>query len=207
MKYCVCIRGAHYPFHNSIIDYKKSFNNYNKVLFQPIRDEDHEIHIFLLTYDSKVLAQLIEDYNPTAKYILPESEINAMCSWDRQKHWHLQSGIMIEQYEKEQCMNFDFIINTRFDLEFTPLVLPNINYEKINIVYKHTPTGNCDDNFFCFPRNYLSIFTNAMSKLNITHEICQHIDSDNISYICPMSTTGWADREYEQYMRIARLSK
>ena len=209
MKYCICLRGAHYNYNNIIIDYKKSFENYTKILFPPILEQGHEIYIFFLTYHSNVLDQLIQDYAPKAKHILPESEINANIPFNyRQKEWHAKSVDMIHQYESEHSITFDYIINTRFDLEFKPLILSNIDYEKVNILYKHVQ-GNCDDNFFLFPRNHLPTFANAIQELfinnKITHEISHYIGNDNISYICPMPDNNWINQEFLKYMNFFRI--
>jgi hypothetical protein len=190
---------------NISIDYKKSLVNYDQTLFRPLIDKGNEIYIFILTYNSTVVDQLIRDYKPNTTLILPESEINALNSWDRQKYWHLQTGNMIHEYETKYGITFDYIINTRFDLEFSPLILSNIDYKKISIIYKHSPDGNCDDNFFIIPRNLLTTFINGMSLCNITHEICKHIDNDNINYICPLPTHGWDTRQFENYFLISRI--
>jgi hypothetical protein len=184
MKYAICIRGMHTSVNNTIIDYKKSLENYKERLFKPLHEQGHEVFIFLLTYESPVLAQLTADYNASYFLTVPMSEFNAMDSWRRQRFWHLQSVNMIRKYEKDNAIQFDYILNTRFDLLYKQPVYDNIKYDKINISYKHA-SGNCDDNFFLFPRQHLDTFESAFTRLNtITHEFCRFVnETTDIHYI------------------------
>ena len=190
MKYCICLRGKHYQ-EDSGIDYRVSLDNYRTNLLKPILDQGHEIFIFILTYDSAIINQLIDDYKPVSRCILPVSEINLLDGWERQKEWHSQSIHMIHTYENTHSITFDYILNTRFDLLFFTSILSNINYNKINIMYKHD-SGNCDDNFFFFPRYHLNTFDNAITQLKIqnqiTHAICHFMnENDNIHYMYSLS--------------------
>ena len=194
MKYCICIRGMHYSHKHIIIDYKKSSDNYKSKIFQPLIDDGHEIFIFLLTYESPVLNQLIDEYNPVLTHIIPLSEIDNVDTWTRQKHWHLKSINMIQQYENDNSMQFDYIMNIRFDFLYTN-ILSNINNDKINIIFKHH-SGNCDDNFFFFPKKLLPIFEHAVKEIikngNITHEINHYMnEKNNVNYISDYINYGY----------------
>jgi len=192
MKYCICIRGAHYTYGNTTVNYNASFENYKNIIFKPLLDQGHELFIFLLTYDSPILNQLIDDYKPASTYVVSTHEIDLLNTCARFKEWQSQSVNIIHNYENKHSIVFDYIINTRFDLFFTPLILSNINYKKINIIYKHD-SGNCDDNFYLFPRHHLITFDNAITQIkkvdNIFgyelcgHELCHFIDSNEINYI------------------------
>jgi hypothetical protein len=204
MKYCICIRGLHYTHNNIIIDYKKSFDNYKTMLFQPLIDKGDEIFIFLLTYESPVITQLLDDYKPVSTQIIPLTEIDSIDTFGRQKTWHLHSVNMIQTYENNNSITFDYILNTRFDLFYTNLIFTNIIHSKINIIFKHC-SGNCDDNFFLFPRSMLPIFENGIKDImkegKMTHEICHYMnEKENIHYICPIP-----EKNYETIFKFARI--
>ena len=188
MKYCVVIRGKHdHPL------YKNSFINYTQMLLNPLREISGELSIFLLTYESPHMSDLLADYKPVKTLVLDQSEMPKLDGWNRQKFWHRASIEMIHEYEQANTMQFDFFINIRFDLLLTPNVMKRLVTDKINICYKH-PSGNCDDNLFLFPRIYLADFKNAVDQLiekdRITHEICHFLPESNIHYLCVVPYSG-----------------
>jgi hypothetical protein len=194
----------HYTHKNIIIDYKKSFDNYNIMLFQPLIENGHELFIFLLTYESPILNQLIDEYKPVSTQILPLAEIDKLDTFGRQHTWHLHSVNMIQSYENTNSMTFDYILNTRFDLFYSNRIFSNINNDKINIIFKHC-SGNCDDNFFLFPRFFLPIFEHAIKEImkngKMTHEICHYMnEQENIHYLCPIP-----EKDYETIFKFARI--
>jgi hypothetical protein len=67
------------------------------------------------------------------------------------------------------------LIFTRFDIDFHKNYNTfNLELDKLNITVEH-PSGNCDDNLWIFPRNYLDIFENSVDALiaenKMTHEL------------------------------------
>jgi len=188
MKCAIAIRGRH-----DIVYYKTSFTNYTDMLFKPLREMGWDLTVFLLTYESPHVTDLLTDYNPAKSLILPSSEMNRYDTWTRQRFWHGTSIEMIHAYEKENTMQFDFFINIRFDLALTPKLFQSIQSDKINICYKH-PSGNCDDNFFLFSRAHFANFKSAVEELikrgSITHEICRFLPEGSIHYLSIVPHSG-----------------
>ena len=62
----------------------------------------------------------------------------------------------------------------------------SIDLSKVNITHRHI-SGNCDDNFFLFRREYLDHFQNAIKSMKanneITHRINHYIGEDKINYL------------------------
>ncbi len=185
MKIALCLRGIHYANDNIITDYRNSNKNYMEQLIEPLK-KNNDVDIFLLTYESEIINELLNDYNPKDIIILNSNERFNGSNWHRQLIFHKSSIDLVKGYENNNNFRYDIIINVRFDLFFTLNFQEwNIVYNKINIMFKH-PSGNCDDNFFIIPRNYFDLFYDATINLlinnKITHEYNHVLNEDNIHY-------------------------
>jgi hypothetical protein len=215
MRFALCLRGIHYINDDDYkVDYRLSVENYKKFLIEPLRERGITVDIFVLTYTSEHLLSMIKEYNPVASFISPGDTMHEGGNWKRQLYFHIASANLIQTYEKQRDINYDYIITTRFDLIFkVPIYEQHINQEKFNITYKnmYDETGNCDDNFWLFPRRFLSDFEKASVDLKInnkmTHEFNHYFPTDYIHYMFKLSKEEtynnfrWKYFEIERYMK------
>ena len=117
---------------------------------------------------------LITGYDAKNFIFLNKNQINTN-TWMAQLH-HLKNLInMIRDEETRTKNNYDYFIFTRFDVDFHKNYNTfKLELDKLNITVEH-PSGNCDDNLWIFPRNYLDIFENSVDALiaegKMTHEL------------------------------------
>ena len=163
MKYAVCFRGIHYldPIKTyQSVDYTNSYNNNKEFLLDEINSS---YDIFICSYHSIKEKEMLDTYKPV---LYSFSEFNPdENGFKAQLMHHLKCCQMITNYEEKNNIKYDMILITRFDYVFFKKISEmNIDFKKFNIAMKHL-SGNCDDNFWLFPRNMLEDFINAIIKL------------------------------------------
>lgn len=175
MKICILIRGIHYyDRYNSplqhigikTIDYRQSVANYKRNLIGAYKNET--VDIYLSTYETKFLNDLINDYKPKDFYVRKfPGIINDIVKRNYEMTEMIINGLDLIKEE------YDMYIVTRFDLLFTnPL---NTLYPKrgfINVSHK-TNNNNIDDNLHIFFKEDLKHFRKTMECiLNNGGDIC-----------------------------------
>ena len=217
MRACICLRGIHYSndeiteYNNNKVktDYRRSIENYKEYIIEPLKSLGYIVDIMIFTYDSRMLKELLKDYNPIYSNILPSSERNTNSSWNRQIIFHKNSVDAIKDIKNKLNYEYSLIVNTRFDLFFnTKITDMNIDYSKFNIVFKH-PNGNCDDNLWVFNISFLDAFYESMvylyNKSQMTHEINKYINNINYMHTVVGLNNGnvcWDDYVYWHFLRI-----
>jgi len=200
MKYAVCLRGIHYvePIKNyGLIDFEDSLNNIKTYILNNINDYD----TFISSYHSKKEEKLLELYKPS-KYVF--NDFNAdENNFKAQLVHHFNSVQMILQNEDDKKIRYDMILITRFDyVYFRHLYEMSLDFSKFNIAMKHS-SGNCDDNFWLFPRNLLDNFTTAIIKLyqtgGITHAINHLFNETDLHYMYSIDATDYDNFTTYQY--------
>ena len=196
----MCIYGFHFnegidsvPGNYKItVDYRNSLYNIKNLLIKSLIDNGHSVDIILLTYNSKLIESLKNDYNPIKSIILPEQEIYKMNQWQRILYWQITAINEIQTLENNNNIKYDIIIHTRFDLflhtKFTDLPY---DYSKINFSYQYyvPETGKMNSNPepMLYPRNMINSVYNALNILNnhnrIIHELNHHIDETILHYV------------------------
>lgn len=184
MKYAVCFRGIHHlePIKNyGTIDFEDSFKNIKQFILNSINEHD----IFISSYHSKKEEKLLEIYQPK-KFMLSDFNVDEN-NFKAQLVHHYNCVQMILQNEEENKIKYDMILITRFDyIYFRHFYEMNLDLTKFNIAMKHS-SGNCDDNFWLFPRNMLDNFTSAVVRLyqtgGITHAINHLFNPIDIHYM------------------------
>jgi hypothetical protein len=202
MKFCLVLRGKHFEKNN--VDYQKSVSNYKEFILNPLLENGHEVDVFILTYKTEFLSNLIKDYNPKHQIILDNyNELGNFNNALRQTNFFILSSSVLER----NINNYDVIINTRFDLFFKVKITEmNIDYSKINIAFKHS-SGNCDDNIFIFPISLLGTLNDGFLQIKnfkkIIHEICHYLPNDKINYMIDLSFGDYFVKQYN-YFNIMR---
>lgn len=130
---------------NNIID---PFSKYNKV------------EVYLTTYNHPELSELIDYYKPKKTIILPLDN----------SHQRLTLLKSMQELQEEEL---DFIINTRFDVNFNlPLSLNQFNFDKFNFLFREVEphwsnSRFVSDNFFSFPKKYLPLVLESIKNEHI----------------------------------------
>ena len=189
MRFAVFFRGRSF-YHTSLYhtDFTESCDNINEMILEPLRKNGHTVDIFCCTYTSHKLEHLINYYKPIKTIIVNETDLEAINSWNRQKIFSLEGIRLVKAYESTNNIQYDYCINLRFDILFkTPITEQNIDLKKFNIMFKHT-SGNCDDNYWIFGRDYFTLFEESLMKLlqnqtTLTHELNQHLGDEHIHYM------------------------
>lgn len=169
-----------------------------------------------MTYNSKLIESLKNDYNPIKSIILPEQEIYKMNQWQRILYWHITAINQIRILENNNNIKYDIIIHTRFDLflhtKFTDLPY---DYSKINFSYEYyvpeTGKMNCLCEPMLYPHNMINSMYNALNILNnqhrIIHELNHYIDKTILHYIQSKEDTsnpkGFGNT-FASYLRISK---
>lgn len=155
--------GFHYQIYrhwyhkkNVLVDFRKSIENYQEYIFKYFKNEGFEIDVFFSTYDSEILPELIETYQPKKYSVLKNIISNRFIS--RNTHFRNSLKLVID-YQKENKTIYDNILITRFDLlyqiPFSNTKKP-INYNKLNLISHLNPYKIIDDNFYLIPQKYLN---------------------------------------------------
>jgi hypothetical protein len=132
--------------------YKGGRTNYNStkksLMNNVINCWDEKPNIYLTTYSSDEDNDLINFYNPI-KYQFLEFDKSS------------QRKTNIKNLEQLKDEDVDFIISTRFDIDFHKKISNfNIDYNKINFLFRESPpnTNQVCDVIFCYPKKYLIPF-------------------------------------------------
>lgn len=173
MRFALCIKGAHsiqnyskYGFTNTIrLLSHDSFTSIKEKIIDVIKQQGHELDIFISTYDCDACNHLIELYKPVNYYKFDNMYMNFNVRINSQVNHYLKLVELIKSYETNNKIQYDIIITTRFDIIFncSYIDLP-ISHDKFNITIKHA-SGNCDDNLWIFPRIYLDVFKDSCNEI------------------------------------------
>ena len=163
---------------------KEIIDNHKSMLFNTFDDVD----FYFSTYDlNRELDEIYKkEFNPKS-YSYISTDYFYQETWIPQlTHYkNLISNI------KEQKETYDLFIFTRPDLKFLQKFDDlNIDLDKFNIVHQH-PSGNCDDNFWIFGKQFLELFEitvdNLFSMKKTTHEINHELVKNgvDVNYLTP----------------------
>jgi hypothetical protein len=150
--------------------------NHKKKLIDDIINSGNELDVFISTYDiTPEINELVTKLNsPKECYFSPKISINT-STFQAQLQHHLMLVEMIKKSETKMNDKYDILVFTRLDIDIHKKFseLP-IDLEKFNITVEHA-SGNCDDNYWVFPRKYLDTYTASINELlksnKMTHEI------------------------------------
>lgn len=166
------------------INYKYSYNNYKKYIFEYFENKGYEIDIYFCSnkLDENDSLDIIKTYNPV-KCSFIDNDINRTLS--RNKKLDNVIDLCLDTKNK-----YDLVLITRFDLLFKKnFNESNINFNKYNLVSILESLNIICDNFYLFPYKYLQHFSKIVKKNlhssfhNIKHDIENINGYDFINYI------------------------
>lgn len=99
------------------VNYKDYLENNKKYIFDDLKNNNHEVDIFLYTYNSIMNDEILKDYNPTCYEFIEYND-----NLDRNKAQplnNINSINMFYKYADDNNIKYDFVIFTRFDLKFS----------------------------------------------------------------------------------------
>jgi|LauGreDrversion4_2_1035121.scaffolds.fasta_scaffold111271_3 hypothetical protein len=184
MKFAICYKGAfninyikQRGVDNNLLNIvKDTIVNHKTMIYSDLIESGNDVDTFISSYnlDNRLNEILINGYNAKGYNFFDKNQIST-STWMAQLN-HLKYLIkLIKTEETNSGFNYDYFIFTRFDIDFHKNYNTfNLELDKLNITVEH-PSGNCDDNLWIFPRNYLDIFENSVDALifenKITHEL------------------------------------
>lgn len=169
MKIAILIRGIHYmEIYNSPlqhigaikIDYSETLNSFNEMILNPLRAFG-TVDVFTVTYKSSKLDDMILSYNATNKLIEFKGIIQDTDERTKEIVKTILDGLnMIDD-------SYDYLLITRFDLEYTSKIDLSEYKEKINIPYCefYNPKSCINDNFFVLHKSVIEIFKKSLHLL------------------------------------------
>ncbi len=180
LRIALCLRGISTEF-------EKSFDNINQYIVQDLRKK-YDVDVFLNTYHSPILDNLVEKYNPS-QILLNKFQNHDLPMYTLVSSQILECCQLIEIYETKYKCQYDVIIITRFDLTFNNKFSEyNIDYDAINTECMFVPDYNAGDNFILFPRKHLEVVKRGLSD-NInngifnSHELYKFLGDTKCHYI------------------------
>lgn len=184
MKFAICYKGAfniNYVKQKGVDDnllniVNDTILNHKTMIYSDLIEAGNEVDTFISSYnlDNRLNDLLVRGYDAKGYIFFDKNQLNS-GTWMAQLN-HLKFLIeLIKTEERNNNFNYDYLIFTRFDIDFHKNYNTfNLELDKLNITVEH-PSGNCDDNLWIFPRNYLDIFENSVDALiaenKITHEL------------------------------------
>lgn len=184
MKFAICYKGAfniNYVKQKGVDDnllniVNDTILNHKTMIYSDLIEAGNEVDTFISSYnlDNRLNDLLVRGYDAKGYIFFDKNQLNS-GTWMAQLN-HLKFLIeLVKTEERNNNFNYDYLIFTRFDIDFHKNYNTfNLELDKLNITVEH-PSGNCDDNLWIFPRNYLDIFENSVDALiaenKITHEL------------------------------------
>lgn len=190
-----CYKGVfcfnHINRHGIDIDYVAKFDrateNHVENLYNDAKKHGHNVDTIVSTYEyTQEYKDLITNRLKSSADIGFDSNLMLTSelldpnknTWQAQLHHYKKIIVNIKILEEQLGKTYDLIITNRFDLMFNKRLSElNIDKEKFNIVFQHL-SGNCDDNFWIFPRHCLDLFENSINDL-----ICQNMITHAINHM------------------------
>jgi hypothetical protein len=149
---------------------------------------NHEVSVYLTTYNSTHLHEIIDFYNPKKTLILP-------FDGSHQRTTYYQSLMQLVTED------VDFIISTRFDIDFGSKISEYpYDWEQFNFLFREVDPWWTDykfagDVFYAFPKKFLSAFIDSVKREHEApfriygdlHAVYRHVENligeQNINFI------------------------
>jgi hypothetical protein len=184
MKFAICYKGVfniNYIKQKGVDDnllniVNNTILNHKAMIYSDLIEVGNEVDTFISSYnlDNRLNDLLLRGYDAKGYIFFDKNQLNS-GTWAAQLNHHKFLIDLIKTEERNNNFNYDYLIFTRFDIDFHKNYNTfNLELDKLNITVEH-PSGNCDDNLWIFPRNYLDIFENSVDALiaenKMTHEL------------------------------------
>jgi len=223
MKIAILLRGItyieNYIYGNTTytIDFHDTYKSFINNIIEPYNNLGYSTDIFIITYDNKYKDEILNIYKPV-KYIFNEYDdtYNGRLPGDigarvLLKQW--MDGInLIETYEIENNINYDFYIITRPDLYFYENINDlKIDYNCVNFPFFHMNGHifSSEDNWIGFPNNkkenikYCINLQDEINNTDTTHAIGRHLINmgETVNYIYGEKGDGAHDYPFYKFGR------
>ena len=183
-------------------NYEDALEGFMNNIVNPLKEEEHEIHFYLFTYDSTKKEDIIKTYNPTKSTFL-DPNYNKFGGGDKLENgMKTISATYINSLFQLQNEDLDLIISTRFDISFNknPFKEYKYDFNKCNYLWRepeftHVPIVS--DTFIVFPHSMTKNLIDAIietesnppfgvdvSMHNIYIPMCNQVGEDNVKIVC-----------------------
>jgi len=179
-----------YDVDNNICNHlDDTINNNFEYIFNVLEKLNYQYDIFISTYkiNENIDGKWIKKTNPKNFYCGEPNYTTPTHIPQLQHFKRLNEMILLEESKNNQ--KYDLLIFTRLDIKMLKSYdTLNIKNDAFNIILKNDG-GNCDDNFFVFPRNYFDAFIESVNSLydknEITHKFNHELQNRgvNINYM------------------------
>ena len=154
MKIGICLIGISYSTGMRSQDFRTTCPNFHGTIFIPLVDQQHEVKLYTTTYENSLHDILLLMYRPHKSQFLPYANSHSRTTY-------------IEGLKLAENEDLDVIISTRFDIIFSKKITDlDIDYSKFNFLFGEghlwTSRQFVTDNFFVFPKKFLSSFIEAI---------------------------------------------
>jgi hypothetical protein len=174
---------------SSVVDYRNCLASFKENLLKPLRTR-FEIDVFLITYYSELLPEMIKDFSPKDVFIMPRKDLKRQSNPNE-----YVCKLICDCFDLVEEYKYDFVLENRFDLYYYRPINPSrIDLSKVNFAWCGE-LGQCDDSFIIFPIKFLPRareflenvyirhrgYTHALNSAfpNQCHYISQNLDPDN----------------------------
>lgn len=146
---------------NLMIDYRYSYENYQKYIFKYFNNLNYDIDVFICTNNSSKENEIVQLYKPKS-YSFTDNLNNIHLS----KNIKLKTGIeLCIDYATYNNINYKNIIITRFDLNFLiDFNKVNIDLDKFNFVSIMEKNNRVCDNFYILPFKIIRKFLRIVNS-------------------------------------------
>lgn len=187
MKLAVVIRGISYYDEGistgvkSNVDYRECLQSYKTVLIPVLKKLFDSIDVYLVTYYSDKLCNIVNDYNPKDIILLPKCEISYGGTNEFLAGLIAKSLDFVQKWSHTE--DYDYILQTRFDLYYyQPPLISRFQLDKVNFAWKGE-SGQCDDSFVLIPKRYIGPLVEYLSSGRCTHYMNTVIPNADRNYI------------------------
>ena len=172
-----------------ILDLKESICHNKKMVYDNL---DGKIDYYYSTYDiSENIDNIIkEKVNPVSYSFLDNKILGTntdSTTWKCQFTHYKNLISRIEEYQKENQIEYDIFIFTRQDIKYLiKFESMNVDFDKFNIVnqYSSQYKNNCDDGLWIFSKKYFEKFKKTIQELDLgnklTHEINHFLKKNGV---------------------------
>lgn len=153
----------HWKGETYLIDYRKSFDNYQNTIFKYFQNLNYEIDVFFCSnkiYNKIEKKQLVSTYKPLKYSFLPNDN-NKTISRNKKIAEAVKNCL-------DSNIKYDHCLITRFDLLFNKSFdEAKINFHKLNLISRLENENVICDNFYFMPFSFLHNFYSIIQKINI----------------------------------------
>jgi hypothetical protein len=152
-------------------NYEDAVHGFMKNVVDPLKEEGHDIKYYIYSYDNVKRNDILNTYQPTIKHEFINPIHNTIGGGDRVSNGYKAiSSTYIGSLEQLKNEDLDFIISTRFDINFfkNPFKEYPFDFTKFNFLWREPefidlPIVN--DTFIVFPYSMLDNVIESIKEM------------------------------------------